>query len=204
MTMTSPSNRIRANRANAMKSTGPRSEPGRRRASLNRLLHGLRASTPVLPGEDPGQFVELMKRVTTDLQPQGVIEEFMAERVAMGMWRLRRAERAELGVLANQLLTIEAKRADRDRGRCEFGGLEQLIGRKAIIDETGHRAATEQLEAIETATEDDLPTLGQALVQEGSGSGTINLATRYLTAAERSLFRTLRELRDLQAARTRS
>ena len=90
MTMTSPSNRIRANRANAKKSTGPRSEPGPRRASLNRLLHGLRASTPVLPGEDPGQFEELMKRVTTDLQPQGVIEEFMAERVAVGMWRLAR------------------------------------------------------------------------------------------------------------------
>jgi hypothetical protein len=49
------------------------------------------------------------------MQPQGVIEEFMAERVAMGMWRLRRPERAELGVLANHLLTIEAKHADRDR-----------------------------------------------------------------------------------------
>jgi hypothetical protein len=113
--MISPSNRTRANRLNAKKSTGPRSEPGRRRASLNRLLHGLRASTPVLPGEDPGELAELIRRVTTDMQPQGVIEEFMAERVAMGMWRLRRAERAELGVPANHLLTIEAKHADRDR-----------------------------------------------------------------------------------------
>ena len=113
--MISPSNHTRANRLNAKKSTGPRSEPGRRRACLNRLLHGLRASTPVLPGEDPNEFGELIRRVTTDMQPQGVIEEFMAERVAMGMWRLRRPERAELGVLANHLLTIEAKHADRDR-----------------------------------------------------------------------------------------
>jgi hypothetical protein len=205
MTMISPSNRTRANRVNAKKSTGPRSEPGRRRASLNRLLHGLRASMPVLPGEDPNELDELMRRVVTDVQPQGVIEEFMAERVAMGMWRLRRAERAELGVLANHLLTLEAKRADRDRGRYEFDAFEQMIARQAtIIDETGHRAATEQLGEIETAAEDDLPTLGQALAQEASGSGTIDLATRYKTAAERSLFRTLHELRDLQAARTRS
>ena len=202
--MISPSNRTRANRVNAKKSTGPRSEPGRRRASLNRLLHGLRASTPVLPGEDPNEFEALMKRVTTDVQPQGVLEEFMAERVAVGMWRLRRAERAELGVLANHLLTIEAERADRARGRCKFDALEQLIARKGTItDEAGHRAATAQLGEIEAAAEDDLPTLGQALAQEASGPGTIDLATRYKTAAERSLFRTLHELRDLQA-RTRS
>jgi hypothetical protein len=57
---------------------------------------------------------------------------------------------------------------------------------------------------IETAAEDDLPTLGQALAQEATGSGTIELALRYRTAAERSLFRVIHELRDLQAARTRS
>ena len=203
--MTSPSNRIRANRANAKKSTGPRSEPGRRRACLNRLLHGLRASTPVLPGEDPNEFEALMRRVTDDLQPQGVLEEFMAERVAVGMWRLHRAERAELGVLAHQLLTIEATRAERDRGRCELDPLEQLIARNATItDEAGHRSATAQLGDIEAAAENDLPTLGLALAEEASGSGTIDLATRYKTAAERSLFRTLHELRELQAARTRS
>jgi hypothetical protein len=202
--MTSPSNRIRANRVNAKKSTGPRSRSGRRRASLNRLVHGLRASTPVLPGEDPNELDELMKRVTTDVRPQGVVEEFMAERIAMGILRLRRAERAELGVLADHLLEIEARRADRDRGRCEFDVLEQLTGRNATItDEAGHLAATAQLGEIETAAEDDLPTLGQALA-EASGSGTIDLATRYKTAAERSLFRTLHELRDLQAVRTRS
>jgi hypothetical protein len=203
--MISPSNRTRANRVNAEKSTGPRSEAGRRRASLNRLLHGLRASTPVLPGEDPNELDELMRRVTTDVQPQGVLEEFMTERVAMGMWRLHRAERAELGVLTHQLLTIEAKRAERDRGRCEFDVLKQLIAPNATItDEAGHRAATAQLGEIEAAAEDDLPTLGQALAEAASGSGTIDLATRYKTAAERSLFRTLHELRDLQAARTRS
>jgi hypothetical protein len=102
-------------------------------------------------------------------------------------------------------LAIEAKRADRDRGRCEFDVLEQLAARQGMItDEAEHRAATAQLSEIEAAAEEDLPTLGQALAQEASCSGTIDLALRYETAAERSLFRTLHELRDLQAARTRS
>ena len=47
------SNRARANAINARRSTGPRTPDGRRRAALNRLDHGLRAATPVLPGVDP-------------------------------------------------------------------------------------------------------------------------------------------------------
>jgi hypothetical protein len=203
--MTTLSNRARANRANAQKSTGPRTGQGRTRASLNRLLHGLRVSTPVLPGEDPGALIELTGKVTADVQQRGVVEEFMAERVAMGMWRLRRAERAELGVLAGRLLEVERDRADRLQYRCEVDAFEQLMVREAsITDAAGHREATALLAEIESTEEDDLPTLGLAIAKDATGSGTIDLALRYRTATERSLFRTLRELRDLQAARTRS
>jgi hypothetical protein len=203
--MTTSSNRTRANRLNAKKSTGPRTGQGRTRASLNRLLHGLRASTPVLPGENPGDFMKLTQHVAADVQPQGAIEEFMAERVAMGMWRLRRAERAELGILADRLLEVEKERAIRLLDRCEVHAFERLVVREdSIIDEVGHREATAQLAEIESAGEDDLPTLGLALAKDANGPGAIDLAVRYRTAIERSLFRTLRELRNTQAARTRS
>jgi hypothetical protein len=79
-----------------------------------------------------------------------------------------------------------------------------MVREASITDEAGHREATAQLAEIATAEEDDLPTLGRALAQDASGPGTIDLAVRYKTAAERSLFRTLRELRSLQAERTRS
>jgi hypothetical protein len=203
--MTTLTNRTRANRVNAKKSTGPRTGRGRARASLNRLLHGLRASTPVLPGEDPSELEALANQVTSEVQPQGVVEAFMAERVAIGMWRLRRAERAELGVLAGRLLEVEAQRAHRDRSGCEMDAFEQPIVYEALItDEAVHREATAQLAEIESAQEDDLPTLGRAMAKDAAGPGTIDLALRYRTATERSLFRMLRELRDLQAARTRS
>ena len=203
--MTTTSNRRRANRLNAKKSTGPLTGQGRTRASLNRLLHGLRASTPVLPGEDPGELEALTNGVASEMEPQGVVEEFMAERVAMGMWRLRRAERAELGVLAGRLLEVEKERAIRLQDRCEVDAFEQLMVREAsITDEAGHREATAQLAEIGSAEEDDLPTLGSAMAKDATGPGTIELAMRYRTATERSLFRTLRELRDLQASRTRS
>jgi hypothetical protein len=159
----------------------------------------------VLPGEDPDELAALTSEVARELHPQGAVEAFMAERVAIGMWRLRRAERAELGVLAGGLLQVEKDRADWLRDRCETSAFEELMARDDMItNEAGHLEATAQLADIATAEEDDLPTLGQALARDASGPGTIDLAVRYKSAAERSLFRMLRELRSLQAERTRS
>ena len=88
---------------------------------------------------------------------------------------------------------------------CEVDAFEHLmVSEASITDEVGHREATAQLAEIESAEEDDLPTLGRAMAKDATGPGTIELAMRYRTATERSLFRTLRELRDLQASRTRS
>jgi hypothetical protein len=203
--MATTANRTRANRANAQKSTGPRTASGRARSSLNRLLHGLRASTPVLPGEDPRELEALTRTVASEMRAQGALEAFMVERVAVGMWRLLRAERAELGILAERLLEVERDRSIQLRERCEADPFEHLMARNAsITDPTGHLEATTQLAEIESADEGDVPTLGQALKRDATGSGSIELALRYRTATERSLFRTLRELRDFRAARTRS
>ena len=45
--------KLEANRRNAQKSTGPRTEAGKKRSSLNAVTHGLRAETLVLLDEDP-------------------------------------------------------------------------------------------------------------------------------------------------------
>ena len=59
---------IEANRRNAQKSTGPKTERGKARAKLNAIKHGLTARTimSVLPQEDP--VVSLMIRRTTRLE----------------------------------------------------------------------------------------------------------------------------------------
>ena len=45
--------KVDANRRNAQKSTGPRTEEGKRRSRLNGVTHGSRAETLVLLDEDP-------------------------------------------------------------------------------------------------------------------------------------------------------
>jgi hypothetical protein len=51
-----PERRIRANRANAMLSTGPRTDSGKQRSSLNALRHGLTAASAVLASEDRAAY----------------------------------------------------------------------------------------------------------------------------------------------------
>src|ERR1700674_5170479 len=48
--------RAAINKANAQKSTGPRTEAGKQRSSLNALRHGLTGQTVVLPTEDHSAY----------------------------------------------------------------------------------------------------------------------------------------------------
>src|SRR5947209_3666699 len=82
--------------------TGPRSESGKERSSLNAVKHGLRSERPVLPTEDPAEWDAFRSGVVADLRPSGVFEHELAERVALQMWRLRRAARYEAQVTADE------------------------------------------------------------------------------------------------------
>jgi hypothetical protein len=82
-------------------STGPRSPEGKERSSLNALKHGLRSQRPVLPGEDAAEWDAFRAAILRDLGPGTTLEEELAERVALQLWRLRRAARYEAEVAAD-------------------------------------------------------------------------------------------------------
>src|SRR5258708_19915972 len=45
--------RLDANRANSLKSTGPRTPEGKEASRLNGLVHGLRPDLPIIPAQAP-------------------------------------------------------------------------------------------------------------------------------------------------------
>jgi len=99
--------RIAANRANAAKSTGPRTPEGKAVSSMNALKHGLTARRVVVlndPDEDPAEFDNLLDELIGEHQPDGVTERFLVERIAVCYWRLRRALRYEAQSAADRLL----------------------------------------------------------------------------------------------------
>ncbi|HEY3835550.1 MAG TPA: hypothetical protein VGL72_03225, partial [Bryobacteraceae bacterium] len=82
---------LEANRANALKSTGPRTEAGKNRSSLNALRHGLTGHVVVLPNEDQEILRQFTAKIIADLDVQGDHELQLATTYATAMWNVQRA-----------------------------------------------------------------------------------------------------------------
>jgi hypothetical protein len=91
------------NAANAEHSTGPKTTQGKGRASKNALRHGLRSELPVLPGEQQEDWEAHRAGVLQSLAPAGTLEEALASRVALCLWRLNRVSRYETTITAIRL-----------------------------------------------------------------------------------------------------
>lgn len=99
---------IGANRANATRSTGPRTKAGKAAAQLNALRHGLAASSHREPGAY--QEIETLAHAITDAE-MGSELLALARRVADAELRLRRVRSAQM-VLANAALRLENVKAN--------------------------------------------------------------------------------------------
>jgi hypothetical protein len=92
---------LEANRANALHSTGPRTEEGRRRSSMNATKHGLAGRTVLLPREDPEKYAAFVKEMVDAFAPANPRERELAQLVADQQWRLRRIRDIEMDLLEN-------------------------------------------------------------------------------------------------------
>jgi hypothetical protein len=86
---------VLANRANAGKSTGPRTPEGKAVVSQNAVKHGLLARAAALQGEDPEEFAEYREQLLEELGAEGALEATVAERIVGLSWRLQRAARSQ-------------------------------------------------------------------------------------------------------------
>jgi hypothetical protein len=82
--------RAATNRANSQHSTGPRTEPGKQRSSLNALRHGLTARTAVLPTEDPEAYQRHTQQFLDEYAPATPTETQLVHEIADTAWRLNR------------------------------------------------------------------------------------------------------------------
>jgi hypothetical protein len=95
--MTTPE-RIKANRRNALASTGPRTTEGQAISSRNATRHGILSHLEVLPGlESTEDWNAHLDAILLDLAPEGHLETTLAERVALQLWRLGRLFRTVTG-----------------------------------------------------------------------------------------------------------
>jgi hypothetical protein len=79
-----------ANRANAQKSTGPKSPEGKARAAANAVRHGLAASNFVILTEDVGQFNGFRQSYMDRFGPRDGVEVDLIDRMVHAAWTERR------------------------------------------------------------------------------------------------------------------
>jgi hypothetical protein len=91
---------IDANRSNAQKSTGPKSEAGKIRSSLNGWRHGLTGQVLTMAEEDREAFEKFAREYRLACFPVGPIETQIAQSIAEDEWRLSRARAIENNVIA--------------------------------------------------------------------------------------------------------
>ena len=86
---------LAANRANARKSTGPRTKRGKSRVRMNALRHGFFARGLLLTEEDRGEFDQLRRSILKTFSPSDPVELMLCERIVSASWRLRRLQMIE-------------------------------------------------------------------------------------------------------------
>jgi len=94
--------RIEANRHNSLKSTGPKTEAGKRTSRCNALRHGLTAETVVGALEDAEDYKAFEVAIIADYDAQSAVERELVLRLASLLWRLRRATTIETGLFGIQ------------------------------------------------------------------------------------------------------
>ncbi len=110
----STTEKIRANRENAKKSTGPKTDSGKTRSSQNVLKHGLLANDAVLPGEDPAEFDQHLTSFEDTYLPRNRVEKEIVRQIADVSWRMQRLSRIETAVIAAGI--ENSRRIDNDTG----------------------------------------------------------------------------------------
>src|SRR5262245_2956980 len=83
--------RLRANRLNAQKSTGPRTPQGKAVSARNATKHGVFAKQVLLDAENPAGLHALQDELIARYEPIDEVEMGFLEEMAACTWRLRRA-----------------------------------------------------------------------------------------------------------------
>jgi hypothetical protein len=132
-------NQIAANKANAQKSTGPKTPEGKAKSCTNRLSWGFASNTIVIPGEDPAELRALLEDFIGEHQPATVTEQVLVEKMAQNQWLTLRAFRLQGESFLTQKLRCEESGIPKDLGL--------LIRYHTSAERAFHRAHNELVKA---------------------------------------------------------
>jgi hypothetical protein len=187
---------IEANRGNALRSTGPKTEDGKRRARRNAIRHGLTSETVVVALEDVEDYQAFEAAIIADYDAQTAVERELVLRLASLLWRIRRATAVETDLLQIQAEILRDRQheyASDDRTKHSGSGSRWDHQTDPIHD---------QCNAIE-ALSDDPTGISRSLTHcflrlANLDNGVLERLGRYETALWRQIVQTLFTLQTIR------
>lgn len=144
-----------ANRQNALKSTGPKTDEGKAAARLNAVKHGLLSAHVRLPNEDEDALANFAARLRSTLAPVGDVEALLADRIISSAWRLRRLVAVEAGLFHKRAVLFQIDREPDETSPAELfrqrdGSFLTLSRYEATLERGLYRALHElqRLQAV--------------------------------------------------------
>jgi hypothetical protein len=101
-----------SNKRNATKSTGPKTESGKRRVRLNALKHGFYAHELTVSEADKRDFEMLRESLRVQLAPRTALQDVGFEQIVACCWRCKLAIRMEMLGLKTLLIAKDALMSD--------------------------------------------------------------------------------------------
>jgi hypothetical protein len=180
--------KLAANRRNAQRSCGPRTQDGRARASANALKHGFRSRRILLPGESAAEFEQFEAALHADFAPDGPLEEALVDRITLLLWRLRRVPWVEAGLLRAHAFENRRQRL-----------LNFLLSDPPPVPAATRPVLDREWRLAQGAEND----IGRAFERTVLRSDGLTKLARYETTIDRALHRALAQLAALRACRPR-
>ena len=103
---------IQANRRNATRSTGPKTEEGKQASKTNAWKHGLAANNMLyspMRHEGHNAFHQMRNELMQSWQPAGLKEEQLVDMIASAYNRMQRLEKIESGYMDGALATMQRR-----------------------------------------------------------------------------------------------
>jgi hypothetical protein len=187
---------LEANRQNAQKSTGPKTEAGKAKSSQNALTHGLTATgESLLPHEAANSYYRFHQEMIESLHPVTGLENRLVHRITDTLWRLQRIPNAEA-----QLFSALAEKA---RDKVQKENEEEQAGYEREL----RWKKPEDVAPLDIRPLPDDPSAAEALarafLKKDSRNPFMRLQ-RYEQCLNRTLHRSLHELRELQRERAKN
>jgi hypothetical protein len=133
------------------RSGGPKTTQGKALVALNAVSHGIYAQAPVVPGLERAEDWDAHRAgVCTSLSPLGHVEETLAERIAVLLWRLRRVVRFETESIAlgQELVEEDLDRDYRLRAVFSGGGVPPEEARRRLATKRADLRLLKQFDAL--------------------------------------------------------